>query len=1046
MRNNNKVEQSQKFSQRPLASWVKAIALATSAAVPFMADTVMAQNVEEVVVTGTRQLIQDQIAIKRDNVGIVDGLSASDIGELPALSIGEALESITGAASHRENGGATEISIRGLGPYLSATTFNGREATNGSGDRSVNFSQFPSELMSKLGIHKTQDASMIEGGVAGVIALETLKPLDFGKRRIQVEGKLNLNPDELNVDNRFQDDIGTRFTASYVDQIEFNDMALGWSFGGQISSMAQSEAEVRSSGPSSTPNSLWACLNDPSITNEGMFSSSSDDCEDQVNVGGVDNQGYITDIVTDENDPNFGKAVSDGTDYVWTGSSRGFRQNETDEKRDSFFGAIQFQPSEQWDINLDFQLSSRVQTEDRHDLIVDSKRVQAGVTGYYVNDAQYEDDGVTLKLDENGDFIRGDNAPINHVIQQWKADPYITTGGEYASREEIYSGGGIAVTFTPTDQLTLDLDIAHSKTTREELQITTTMKSNDRIITTWERESENGVPVFTFENFDVTNPYNYQNESSALRARVDRENVRENIIDSIRFDAAYEIDMPFITNVKGGLRASSLSYLQMGGDNGNGSREELSLDTGVTSAFELITACAIRFPESDFLSSVTSGPLVTNAISGTDSNGDATTTYVGGSTYAAFDNKCLAEEIYASNSETFGYPEVTELSSGTIDVTEDTFAAYIMADYETDSGFRGNFGIRVVQTDVTSVGYRGTFSVTETVTDITDPDTGVVTPTSTFTVRQDNENITRIVDGGSYTEILPSAMFVYDLNDAMVIRGGIFRGLSRTDPRSLSNSRTFTTEEDESAGAETVEEAFSEVLANGNPEAEPFASWNTDVSFEWYPNDDALLAVGLYHKLFTGGVENITTDETFNIDGVDRVLAVVNTRTTDEESNLYGIELTATYRWDSGIGFKASYNHAVTDFEFNDSAYGNIYQDGVLVNAGIIPAASMPGFSEDTFSGQLYYQIGEFDIAAIYKYRSEYFQPFTTDGTRIRYVDASGVWEARASYRVNDYIRIKAEAINLFSEPKTQTFFQDDYLGEVNDYGPRLFVGVSAKF
>ena len=134
---------------------------------------------EEVVVTGTRQVIQDQIAIKRDSVGIVDGLSASEIGELPALSIGEALESITGVASHRENGGATEVTIRGLGPFLSMTTFNGREATNGSGDRSVNFSQFPSELLNKIAVVKTQSADVIEGGVAGVIALETLKPLEY---------------------------------------------------------------------------------------------------------------------------------------------------------------------------------------------------------------------------------------------------------------------------------------------------------------------------------------------------------------------------------------------------------------------------------------------------------------------------------------------------------------------------------------------------------------------------------------------------------------------------------------------------------------------------------------------------------------------------------------------------------------------------------------------------------------------------------------------------------------------------------------------------
>src|SRR5210317_45274 len=81
------------------------------------ADAAEEGVIEEVIVTGTRQLIQDSISIKRDNILVVDGLSASDIGELPALSIGEALESLTGVASHRENGGATEVSIRGLGPF-----------------------------------------------------------------------------------------------------------------------------------------------------------------------------------------------------------------------------------------------------------------------------------------------------------------------------------------------------------------------------------------------------------------------------------------------------------------------------------------------------------------------------------------------------------------------------------------------------------------------------------------------------------------------------------------------------------------------------------------------------------------------------------------------------------------------------------------------------------------------------------------------------------------------------------------------------------------
>jgi len=239
----------------------KGFAASTSVlAITLMAQPAVAQDTDEdtIVVTGSRQVIQDAIALKRTNTQIVVGLSADEIGDIPALSIGEALENITGVASHRENGGATEVSVRGLGPYLSSTVVNGRAATNGSGDRSVNFSQFPSELVNKLSVFKTQDASQIEGGVAGQIQLETLKPLDYGKRRIQVEAKGNINPDQLNQKDTEAGDIGYRLTGSYTDQFEVGNGDFGITIGGQLSDISQPEAESRSTGP--TSNSRPACL------------------------------------------------------------------------------------------------------------------------------------------------------------------------------------------------------------------------------------------------------------------------------------------------------------------------------------------------------------------------------------------------------------------------------------------------------------------------------------------------------------------------------------------------------------------------------------------------------------------------------------------------------------------------------------------------------------------------------------------------------------------------------------------------------------------
>lgn len=992
---------NESFTRRPLALWVKAAAIAGIAAplaMPALAQDSGDQGelLEEITVTGTRKLVQDQIAIKRDATTVVDGLSASDIGELPALSIGEALESITGAASHRENGGATEITIRGLGPFLSATHFNGREATNGSGDRSVNFSQFPSELMSKVAIYKTQDASMIEGGVAGVVALETLKPLEYGKQRIQVDAKLNYNPEEQNVNNSLQGDLGFRGTASYVDQFDFGDgQAVGISLGMQRQDISQPEAEYRSSSP--TGSSLWACLNDPSNTNEGFFRSSSGDCEDQVS--GSKNQGYITDI-----DPDTGKAVSDGTPYAWTGSSRSYRQNETSDERDSFFVALQYQPNENWDINFDSQISNRTQAEERHDLIFEQKRVTPGVTGE------------TLVTNSVGGILH------------WEGVPRIEADGEKYSREENYKGYGLAISHTVNERLTIDFDASYSKTNREELQITNRARG-DRIPLTWDMGKT--IPTITVTNQDLNDVSWFDN---GYRARIDRENVRENVIKAARFDVDYALESGFISAVKGGVRASELTYVQFGGSQGNGSRE--TLETSDSAVIAQIQAnCAIEFPETGFLGDVRDGNLITNV----DENGNVLAEGTGNS-YAAFNNQCFANAIAAANGVDFAYPEVEFLNPGTTDVTEKTWAAYAMADYETqfmDRGLRGNFGVRVVNTDVTSNGYRDRYIV------VTDPDTGVV---SLDTVEGDIEQVT---GGGSYTEFLPSVNFVWDFSDINIIRGGIYRGMSRVDPSDMGYSRTFDT--DDTSDPKSLEELLTGANGSGNPDAKPLMSWNADLSFEWYPNDDAIFAAGVYYKRFQGGFEQRTVMEDFIIDGEAVSLPITNSVTTDQSSNLYGIELSAAYRWDNGLGVKAGYNYATSDFEFEDSNYGNTYTtdlNGVTtqLTAGIVPPADVPGLSNHVFNGQVYYQIGEFDAAVIYKYRSSYFQPYTSNGTRLRYVEDVGTWEARASYNINKHVKLKVEAINLFSAPKEQYFYVKDNLGEVNDYGPRIFAGVTVKF
>ena len=1063
--------------------------------------------VDEIVVTGSRQVIQDSIALKRNNTQIVDGLSAAEIGDLPALSIGEALESITGVASHRENGGATEVSIRGLGPYLSSTVVNGRAATNGSGDRSVNFSQFPSELVNKLSVFKTQDASQIEGGVAGQIQLDTIKPLDYGKRRIQFDVKGNVNPDQLDQSDTEAGDFGYRFTGSYTDQFELGAGDVGISIGIQRSDISQPEAESRQTGP--TSNSRPACLITNGLDrftdqeNGGTFTGFSnnpetrdrgdDDCDDfndrrnsdNLDVRGSDTEGVDTSI----NEIGFG--LDQGIPFAFAPSQRHFRQNDTRDERDAIFGAIQWQPNDVLDVNFDVQWSERTQSEQRNDLTFNGGR--RNDTSLNIGPG-----GTTTTLDS---MVLTPNGGILRSITDGNIE---VQGGNY-ERVEQYLGGGVNVEYELSDRLTASADFGYSKTERTENNQEFRIQSDISPVIEFDRRGNN-VPSYTLfdEVFDVNDHDNYVDR---LRVRIDNDVKRENTILSGRFDTDYELNGGFFTNVQAGLRWGQQDYLDFpgGADSGDplnissgrfsfeiendgeltvNNREVLDDNNESSSAaafaqqlalqnsvIDIIgatnQACRTEFPEGNsFLSSQRNGDLVTNiaddgsVISSTNS-------------WGTFDAQCIAEtavgslngiladiNAYLANPDarensfrngplgafSSDIPGLVRENARTVDVQETTKAFYAMAGYETSFEglpISGNIGARVIQTDVTATGYR--------------PELIVTGQAGAFSLAQ-GDNLEQFTVKNSYTKILPSAIAIIEFADDKILRLGAFRAMSRADPADMGAGRTFTSALDEDEEAATIGELISGVNGNGNPSIDPLMSWNFDAGFEWYPNDDTILALGGYYKSFQGGFTNVVESETYLLNGVETSFDVSGLQqVSDEESELFGVEFTGSHSFSylpgllSGLGAKVSYNYVDSNFEFEDSRYGDQFRglaDGSVVqtNQGIIAPGGLPGLSKHTLSAQVYYQTGPFDMQVNYKYRDDYFQPFTSDGTRLRFIGDVGVWEARASYKVNDNFKLSVEAINLFSAPKEQYAFVSDDLYEVNDYGPRIFFGLKGKF
>src|SRR6476619_7100625 len=141
-------------------------------------------DVEEVVVTGIRKSIEDSIGVKKNESSIVEVVSAEDIGKLPDASIAEAIGRLPGIAAQRTNGRAQTLSIRGLGPDFTVTTFNGREQASTNDNRTVEFDQYQSELVTQVKIYKTPDAGMAYQGIAGTTDIATVHPLKLTNRKL----------------------------------------------------------------------------------------------------------------------------------------------------------------------------------------------------------------------------------------------------------------------------------------------------------------------------------------------------------------------------------------------------------------------------------------------------------------------------------------------------------------------------------------------------------------------------------------------------------------------------------------------------------------------------------------------------------------------------------------------------------------------------------------------------------------------------------------------------------------------------------------------
>jgi len=217
------------------------------------AAEVAEEEPDTIVVTGFRGSLQKSLNLKKQAIVVRDSIVAEDIGKFPEANVAESLQRIPGVYLTRDQASneGQRISIRGLGPQYAVTTLNGAQVhVTSSGNvgqsvRDFNYDVFASELFGRVDFYKTPLAELTEGGIGGVVDLQTPRPFDSAGRVVRYALNASYNTASKQVDpNGFLllsntwGNWGLLFGVAHSSSI---NMKSGWESTGGYNSHANSQ-------------------------------------------------------------------------------------------------------------------------------------------------------------------------------------------------------------------------------------------------------------------------------------------------------------------------------------------------------------------------------------------------------------------------------------------------------------------------------------------------------------------------------------------------------------------------------------------------------------------------------------------------------------------------------------------------------------------------------------------------------------------------------------------------------------------------------------
>lgn len=718
--------------------------------------------VEEVQVTGIRSSLAQALDVKRQADSIVDAISAEDIGKFPDKNVADSLQRIPGISVDRIWGEGRDIFVRGTDSTLNRTLMNGQNVAsafwwaNDNPSRGFNYSILASELVSSLQVYKSLEARHDEGSIGGMVNVITRRPMD-------------LEPLTVNLSAEYQ----------------YSELPDKWD--PQLSGLVS-----------------WKNTNETFAMLASFNRQVRTVRRDGLEVFPTNDLYTVTDAVT---------GVETDNVYVpWGGGSAIFEQ---DRERETSNVTLQFRPSQQWDMVLNYVKSDMDMDNSNQNYLF-----LAG--GYKI---------------PNGDFV------TNPVFIPTSDGNQALVGGTIENAASIGVADEPIVRESFVESDLLDLDTTYEGDgwqLHAQVGQTTAEGGSTKDRNYWfeglGREVLNLDPdtiEFSFPEVDPLDGNAIHLNPANLRDWV---RIMEDEETYAQADLTFDINWNFIETVKTGLKFRDHQI-------------ENNRNVGTVDVNNLAIAPQVLLLNNITLADVSNGPSPVL-------HGEAAT--AGSLTQYAFLDQGLAREKIDSILDA-GAMTYAEDQRAFYRINEDIMAAYVQADFSLDR-LRGNFGVRLVETDQQSDAY-------------IDGEPGSVSR--------------------NYREALPSVNLIYEASDDILIRAAASRAMARPTFQNLSSN--------------IVINATSGSATAGNPHLDSLISDQFEIGGEWYFTETSLLAATYFNKALSTFVFNDTQVEI--IDGES--LNVTSPYNAPEGADIQGLE----FQWqqDIGLGFGVLANYTWTD-------------------------------------------------------------------------------------------------------------------------------------